>query len=122
MKKAPPTIKGIFVMSHVQALARVKGDDAISDLVERCGRRVRFAANDNVPVRVEVQIIENVLDMLAGKKIPVGKREFEAGRLHFKNFANTPLGGIVLLFKFKTALMRTPWIARRVFRGMEFHS
>jgi len=122
MKKSPPTIKGIFVISHVRALARAKGENAIHELVERCGRRVRFKNTDDVPVRVEVLIIENVLDMLAGKRIPPGRREFEAGRLHFKNFAETPLGRMVLLFKFKSALMRAPWIAKRVFRGMEFSS
>lgn len=109
-------------MSHVRALARVKGEGAISELVERCGKRVRFKNSDNVPVRTEVLILENVLDMLVGKKMPAGKREFEAGRLHFKNFAETSLGKVVLLFKFKTALMRTPWIAKRVFRGVEFSS
>jgi hypothetical protein len=120
--KKPPTIKGIFVMSHVKALARAKGEKAVSELVERCGRRVRFANGEDVPVRVEVQIIEHVLDMLAGKKIPRGKREYEAGKLHFNNFANTPLGEMVLLFNFKTALMRAPWIAGRVFRGVVFSS
>jgi hypothetical protein len=120
--KPTPTIKGVFVMSHVRALALAKGEEAVHELVERCGRRVRFKNGDDVPVRVEVEIIEHVLDMLAGKRIPAGKREFEAGRLHFKNFAETPLGGMVLMLNFRTALMRAPWIARRVFRGVEFSS
>jgi hypothetical protein len=122
MKNSPPTINGIFVMSHVNALARAKGEKALQKLVERCGHRVHFQNNEDVPVRVEVMIIEHVFDMLAGRQIAPGKREFEAGRLHFKNFADTPVGEMVLLFNFKTALMRAPWIARRVFRGMEFSS
>src|SRR5882724_9168247 len=120
--KKPPTIKGIFVMSHVNALARAKGEKALKELVLRCGRRVHFRNSEDVPVRIEIQIIEHVLDMLAGKEISSGKREYAAGKLHFNNFAGTPLGEMVLLFNFKTALMRAPWIARRVFRGVEFSS
>jgi len=120
--KKPPTIKGVFVMSHVNALVRAKGEKALKELVERCGRRVHFTGSEDVPIRIEVLILEHVLDMLAGKKIAAGKREYEAGKLHFNNFAQTPLGEIVLLFNFKTALMRAPWIARRVFRGVEFSS
>jgi hypothetical protein len=122
MKKSPPTIKGIFVMSHVNALIRAKGEKALQELVTRCGRRVQYGANEDVPVRTEIEIIENVLDMLAGKRISAGTREFEAGKLHFNNFAKTSLGEMVLMFSFRTALMRAPWIARRVFRGMEFSS
>src|SRR3954468_16882438 len=95
MKKTP-TIKGIFVMSHVRALERAKGKEAVHELVERCGMRVRFKNTDNVPVRDEVTIIENVLDILSGKPIPHSRREFEAGRLHFRNFSRTPMGKLVL--------------------------
>jgi len=109
-------------MSHVHALARAKGEKALQELLVRCGRRMRYRANEDVPVRIEIEIIEHVLDMLAKKEIPPGKREFEAGRLHFRNFADTPLGEMALLFSFRTALMRAPWIARRVFRGMEISS
>lgn len=120
MRKSPPTIKGIFVKSHVDALVRAKGKDAVGELIERCGKQVRFQNSDDVPIRTEILIIEHVLDMLAGKRIPKGKREFEAGRLHFRNFAGTRVGEMVLMFRFKSALQRAPWIARRVFRGVQF--
>src|SRR6185503_14907010 len=120
MKKIP-TIKGIFVMSHVRALERAKGKDAVLKLVERMGKRVRYKNTEDVPVREEIAIIENVLDLLSEKPIPHGKREFEAGRLHFKNFSETPLGQLVLrIFKFKKALLKAPWIAKKVFRGVQF--
>src|SRR6185503_9390939 len=120
MKKIP-TIKGIFVMSHVRALERARGKEAVLKLVERFGKRVRFKNTDDVPVRDEVAIIELVLDLLSKKPIPHDRREFEAGKLHFRNFSGTPLGQIVLsIFSFKKALLKTPWIAKRVFRGVQF--
>lgn len=122
MKKIP-TIKGIFVMSHVRALAREKGEDAVLKLVKRMGKRVRYKNTEDVPVREEVAIIEHVLDLLSSKAIPHGRREFEAGKLHFKNFSETPLGAMVLnMFSLKMALMRVPWIAKKVFRGVLFTS
>src|ERR1041385_2095598 len=120
MKKAP-TIKGIFVMSHVRALERAKGHKAVLELVKKYGKRVRFKNSEDVPVREEVKIIELVLDLLSEKTIPYGKRELEAGKLHFKNFSKTPLGTLVLnMFGYKNALLRAPWIASRVFRGVHF--
>ena len=110
-------------MSHVHALERIKGKEAILKLVARSGKRARYRDSEDVPVRDEVIIIEHILDMVWGKKIAPTKRSFEGGKLHFKNFSETPLGGLVLrMFRFKTGLMKAGWIARRVFRGVEFRS
>jgi uncharacterized protein (TIGR02265 family) len=116
-----PTIKGIFVMSHVDALERVAGEEGMAELVRRMGRRVRYGSNDDVPVREEIEILEHVHDIVSGKPSYPRERSVGAGRLHFKNFSETPLGEVILaLTNFKTALLKSGWIAGRVFRGIEF--
>lgn len=120
-----PTIKGIFVNSHIKILQRELGKKGLKDLEKRYGKPVRFKNSENVPVRDEVRIIEHVLDLLTGDGIPQKDRAFEAGRLHFKNFATTPLARIVFsLFKkqYRLILLQAKNIAGHVFHGVEFSS
>ncbi|HET9131904.1 MAG TPA: DUF2378 family protein, partial [Terriglobia bacterium] len=51
--------------------------------------------------------------------------DVEAGRLHFRNFATTPLGEFLLtMFKddFKLVMLRAPRVARSIFEGVTFTS
>lgn len=120
-----PTIRGLFVMSHVSALEAQKGDAGIVELMTRYGKTIRFGALDNVPVREEVEIIEHVLDILTGDTVPRERRSFEAGKLHFENFSKTEIGGLILpLFRsnIRTFLMNANHIAGYVFKRVKFRS
>lgn len=99
---APPTIKGLFVMSHIRALEERKGREGVVDLMTRYGKSIRFNLLEDVPVRKEVQIIEHVFDILTGRTLPPKERSFEAGKLHFENFSRTQLGSLLLPI-FRTA-------------------
>jgi uncharacterized protein (TIGR02265 family) len=123
---ASPTIKGMFVNSHVEALRAKLGDAAIVELERRLGRSVRFKSFDAVPVREEVRLIESALDILHRDTLSGSKRTAAAGRLHFTNFAETALGSALMHSlphtrnSFKTLLRTAPSIARTVFSDIEF--
>lgn len=122
---AEPTIKGMFVMSHVQALEEKKGRDGIVELMARYGKPIHFGAFDNVPIREEVAIIEHSLDILTNDAIPREQREFAAGKLHFENFSHTEIGSLLLpLFRsnIRSFLMNANHIAGYVFSGVRFIS
>src|ERR1041385_2274033 len=124
MSKHPiPTIKGVFVNSHVNMVRKLKGEKGLKQMETRYGRPLRFKYLEEVPVREEVRIIEIALDLVSEKKIPRSERSFEAGRLHFRNFADTPLGKLAMLSlpkNFKTVMMRVPHVASHVFRHVRF--
>jgi uncharacterized protein (TIGR02265 family) len=120
-----PTIKGMFVMSHVDALEAKKGRAGIVKLLARYGKPIRFESLADVPLREEVAIIEHSLDILRDDKVPPEKRAFEAGKLHFENFSHTAVGGMLLpLFRHnvKSFFMGANHIAGYVFRGVRFGS
>jgi uncharacterized protein (TIGR02265 family) len=122
-RNAEPTIRGLFVMSHINALEAKKGNAGIVELMARYGKPIRFGALDNVPVREEVAIIEHVLDILTDDGVPRERREFEAGKLHFENFSKTELGGLVMpLFRsnVRAFFMNANHIAGYVFNGVRF--
>src|SRR3989344_338383 len=122
---AVPTIKGIFVMSHVRMLERALGEKGLLELERRFGKSVHFRNAENVPVSDEVKIIEHVLDLVSGDTTPAAERARLAGELHFKNFSETPLGKLVLpVFRsrFKKILLGVNNIAGHVFRGVTFTS
>lgn len=117
-----PTIKGIFVNSHVERVARERGPDAVRELERRVGMRLRFGAWEDVPVREEVRIIEHALDLLEPGVAPE-RRAFEAGRLHFRNFTTTPWGRMLFaLFprNLRYMMQHAEGIADKVFRGVRF--
>lgn len=119
------TIKGIFVNSHLKALQRLKGEEGLQELERRLGGPLRFRNSEDVAVRREVAIIDGVLDILHGGTIPSHLRDFEAGRLHFRNFTATPLARIVFsLFRkdLKLMMMHAHHIAGHVFQGTKFSS
>ena len=120
-----PTIRGIFVNSHIDAVRRAKGEEGARILEERFGRPVRFGMMEPVPVRDEIKIIDLALDILYDASVPADQRDFEAGRLHFRNFSQTPLGEFLLSFfknEFKSVMLRAPSIANHIFDGITFSS
>lgn len=122
MKQNQPTIKGIFVNSHVKALVQARGEVAFHQLEELYGASPRFTAMQDVPVRDEVKIIELCLQIMH-PEIPPSERAYHAGRLHFTNFSQTPLGRIIfttLPRDFKTMMMRSSYIAQHVFKHVSF--
>ena len=120
-----PTIKGIFVRSHIAALRAAKGPASVRELEKRYGRPLKFKNSDNVPVHDEVKLIEQVLDLMSNQPVPPAERAFEAGRLHFRNFTTTPLAKIVFSVyrqELKRVLMSAASIAGHVFQGVDFTS
>jgi uncharacterized protein (TIGR02265 family) len=118
-----PTIKGIFVNSHIAAVRKVLGEDGVRKLEEIYGKPIIFKNSEDVPVREEVKIIECALDLLHPEMAISESRAFEAGRLHFQNFRTTPLAKIIFsVFRtdFKLMMLQSKNIAGHVFRGVHF--
>lgn len=119
-----PTIKGIFVNSHIKKIWQERGDDGIRELEKKFGMSIKFSNFEDVPVREEVRLIECSLEIL-NPNIAPEEKSFEAGRLHFRNFRGTPFGRIIFSqFKdsFKLMMMNAPSIAGHVFKGVRFYS
>lgn len=120
-----PTIKGIFVNSHVKKVRQEKGEEGILELEKKFGMRVKFGNLEDVPVREEVRLIECALEIMYGDSIPEKERSFEAGKMHFRNFTQTPLGRIIFSqfrSNFKLIMMNAPNIASHVFKGVRFYA
>lgn len=118
-----PTIRGIFVNSHINAVRQIKGDDGVRELEERYGKPIRFGNAERVPVREEVKIIEIAFQILSEIPATAEQLSFEAGRFHFRNFITTPLGRFVFGFfknNFKNVMLRSPSVAEQIFEGIEF--
>lgn len=124
-RSGEPTIKGIFVNSHIRTVRNERGEEGIRQLERLYGSPLEFRNSENVPVREEVRIIEYAHDVLNGVNTSAAERSFEAGRLHFRNFTTTPLARIIFaLFRqrFKLMMMQTQNIAGHVFQGVKFSS
>ena len=120
-----PTIKGIFVNSHIQLVRKVRGEVGVKELEARMGMPLRFRVTDDVPVRDEVRLIEHALDLTSDAPFIGKARAFEAGRLHFRNFSTTPWAKVLFtLFprNFRFMTMHAKTVAERVFNGVRFHS
>ncbi len=126
MDDAPrPTIKGLFVNSHIRALEAERGHDGIRELQKRLGYPARFKSTDDVPVADEIKILEYIVDITTPTLLSPDEREREAGRLHFRNFSTTILWTLVQQIfgtNFKFLVMQSSRIASWVFRGIEFAS
>lgn len=120
-----PTIKGMFVNSHIKAVQKLKGAAGVKKLEKRYGAPLHFRNLQDVPVREEVRLIELALDIISSKPLAKAEREFEAGRLHFRDFTTTPYGRIMfssLPKNFKRMMMGSTAIAQHVFKGVKFQS
>ena len=124
-KTSVPTIKGIFVNSHIKAVEDKFGKEGLMKLQKLFGKSLKFKNTDNVPVRDEVSLIECALIVLSGNKTSKENLIYDAGKLHFRNFSTTPLGKIIFsVFKknYKLMMLQTHNIAGHVFRGVKFTS
>lgn len=123
-----PTIKGLFVNSHVATLQRRMGNAAVEELARRFGGPVHFGAFESVPLRSEMELLEHSMDIMQPGAWSGSAHRAEAGRLHFRNFCDTPLGSALMRSlphtpgSFRTLLHNTPSIARIVFDGLIFES
>jgi uncharacterized protein (TIGR02265 family) len=125
MANVTPTIKGIFVKSHINAVKEKKGSEGIKLLEQQYGEPLDFKNTDNVLVSKEVKLIEYITQILADTPIPDDQLAYEAGKQHFRDFATTPLARIVLPFfknQFKSVIMQAQSIAGHVFQGVIFSS
>jgi uncharacterized protein (TIGR02265 family) len=124
MSDKTPTIKGIFVKSHIKGLEKEKGEEGVRLLGEKFGKPLDFKNSDSIPIRDEVRLLECAVEIL-NQDLPKEKIAYEAGRLHFKNFLTTPLAKILFPFfkgQFKLMMMQAQSIAGHVFEGVEFTS
>lgn len=126
MDEAPkPTIKGIFVKSHIRALERDYGHAGVVELQQRVGKPLAYSNTDDVPIKEEAEILEHIVDIMSQRRLEAREREREAGRLHFRNFATTPLWSLteqVFGSRPKFLLMQSSKIAGYVFQDVEFAS
>lgn len=120
-----PTIKGLFVKSHIRAVHAKRGENGVRELERKFGKSLRFKNLEDVPVRDEVRLIDLSLDFVEDGPIPADERGVEAGRVHFRNFTTTPLGHILLsVFRtnFKKVLLQAGALAEQIFKGIRFSS
>lgn len=124
-KNPKPTIKAIFVKSHIAALTAARGTAGVAQLRRRFGKPIDWKNGADIPVRDEVKIIEISLDLMSRRRWSGRQRQFEAGRLHFRNFTTTPLAKIIFsVFRHRprAVLLQARNIAGHVFRGVHFDS
>lgn len=111
-------------MSHVKALRRTHGAEAVAELERRFGHPLDFGLNEDIPVRHEIAILEHIVDLSSPEPLSPDERAFQAGKLHFRNFSHTPLGVLVLPFfgnDFKKLALGVAGIAESIFEGISFH-
>jgi len=119
----PPTIKGIFVNSHLRAVEKAHGAAGIERLETLVGQPLRFGAGEDVPVSLEVRVIEAAVELLVDHPVAAEDVPVEAGRLHFRNFKGTPWAKVLfgmLPRDFGFMVRHSPVIAERVFKGVSF--
>lgn len=122
---ARPTIKGIFVNSHIKALRAQKGEAAVKELERRFGKPLTFSNSENVLIADEVLILRHCVALQSDTPVAPEHLEEAAGTLHFQNFSTTPLAKIILPFfkqNFKALMLNSPNIAGHVFQGVDFES
>jgi uncharacterized protein (TIGR02265 family) len=90
-----PTIKGIFVNSHLKAVRDKLGEEGVRQIELQCGKKISYKNSENVPVSDEVRILDCSIDILRPGEVPPSLLAFESGRLHFQNFSTTPLAKII---------------------------
>lgn len=120
---ATPTIKGVFVNSHARAVRRDLGDAGVAAMALRT-EQIRFGAREDVPISVEVAVIEAALDVLE-PHTPPRLRDERAGRLHFRDFTATPWASFLFRMFPKDVrfmMLHGNTIATRVFRHVRMES
>jgi uncharacterized protein (TIGR02265 family) len=125
MTNEQPTIKGIFVTSHIKALEKQRGHEAVEELERRYGKPLRFRSSDNVPIAEENLILSHIVDITSATDLKHEERAFEAGRVHMKNFSTTPMWLLLspaLQHSPKWIFLQSQHVAELVFEGVKFSS
>ena len=123
MKKEIPSIKGIFVRQHIQAIKKIKGDEGVKLLEQKFGRPLVFKNSDNVPIADEIKILESFTEILFPKNYTRDELQYVSGRLHFKNFTQSPIARILIYsFKmdFRKLILNSTSIFAHVFNNVPF--
>lgn len=121
-----PTVKGFFVKNHLHRLKVQAGPSAVQKLGFLYGKSIDFDAFNDYPVKVEVDVVGYALDILKGHIDDKALRSFEAGRLHYTDFAQSFLGRTIhALFPkhvigFKLFLQATQLGAHYIFKNIRF--
>ena len=89
-----PTIKGAFIASHMHKLRSVKGASAILKLEKSLGHEPLYDNFGGYPITEELAVPDHVL-LALHPKTPASQLHLESDRMHFRNFAETPMGKIV---------------------------
>lgn len=122
MEKNQPTIKGLFVKTHVRAIKKKRGPLGLRTLQAQFGKPLKFGAWQNIPVADEVKLINCAVVLYSDQRINPEKLDYEAGRFHCQNFLTTPLAKTVMkrLGKnFKLMMLLASKVAGQVFRGLK---
>ncbi len=125
MANEQPTIKGIFVMSHIRALEKQWGESALQELQRRYGKPLRFRMSDNVPISEENAILGHIIDITSATQLKKEDRAYEAGRLHMRNFSTTPMWWLLspaLQHSPRWLFLQSKHMAELVFEGVTFDS
>jgi len=120
----PPTIKGIFVNSHVRAIRRLLGDEGLQRIEDAFHGPVWFGATDDVPTDTESRLIEAAVRLLSDGPMAADGLAYEAGRLHYRNFTGTPWGKVLFSIfprDFAFMMRHAGGIAEKVFSHVTFH-
>src|SRR3990167_5855393 len=115
-----PTIKGVFVNTHINQVRKKKGEECVKLLEKLYGKSIHFGYLEDVPIQEEIEIIKLCLHIISDKKIPEKDFEFEAGRFHFRNFTESPLGKLVFSYipkNFKQIILHSKNLARHIFKN-----
>ncbi len=119
------TVKGIFVNSHRDAVLKAHGPSGVKRLEQLVGQTLDFTPEEEIPVQLEVKIIEAAVQLLVSYPVAPEALVFEGGRLHLRNFLGTPwaqtLSG-VFSEDFRFMMLHASTVAARVFEGIEFAS
>src|SRR4051812_10955478 len=95
MQPLRPTIKGVYILSHIRAFERERGEDQLRELGVRYGKSLLIKNGDYLPVAEEVAILELIVEISSPKILSEEECALSAGHLHFKNFTSTPLWAIL---------------------------
>ena len=124
-KTDTPTIKGIYIKSHVDAVKRAKGDGGLTLLAQKFGKPIDFKNSDAISIRDEVHLLECVTEILSPAPLTKEQLSFQAGRQHFTDFLTTPYAKIIFPYfqnQFKVVMMQIHNIASHIFQGVDFTS
>jgi len=123
-----PTIKGVFVNSHISQLRKSHGEEKVEEFKRSYGKPVEFSNTQDISIRDEVELLETIVDITTDSKLEPKERSLEAGRLHFRNFSNTSFAGILFSTVpktpegFKKLLLNSDYIVNNIFKNTEFES